>query len=95
MFNIFDLSIIYIFFINIIFTTLLSLLKSTETGANLSTSNLFTLLFKLFKPVGTFSNLQISYLSTSYFKLAKSVILANSDVSQPVAFFESAFFLHN
>ena len=36
------------------FTTSLSLLKSTETGTNLSTSNLYTLLFKLFKLVGTF-----------------------------------------
>ena len=36
------------------FTTSLSLLKSTETGANLS-----TLLLKLLKLVGTFFNLKI------------------------------------
>ena len=35
-------------------TTSLSLLKSTGTCINLSTSNLSTLLFKLLKLVGTF-----------------------------------------
>ena len=69
------------------FTTSLSLLKSTGTGNNLSTSNLSILLFKLLKPVGIFSNLLISNLSTSDFKLAKSTFLANVDVSTPVAFF--------
>ena len=50
------------------FTTSLSLLKSTGTGTNLSTSNLSTLLFiKLLKLLGSFFN-----LSTSDFKLAKS-----------------------
>ena len=39
------------------FTTSLSLLKSTGTCANLSTSNLSTLLFKLFKFSGIFFNL--------------------------------------
>ena len=89
-FNIFDLSIIYIFFKNIIFTTSYSLLKSTGT-ANLSTSNLSTLLFKLLKLVGTFFNLSISDLFTLDFKLAKSTFLGNFDVSTPVAFFKSAF----
>ena len=36
------------------FTTLLSLLESTGTGTNLSTSNLSTLLFKLLKLVENF-----------------------------------------
>ena len=36
------------------FTTWLSLLKSTRTGTNLSTSNLSTLLFKLLILVGIF-----------------------------------------
>ena len=47
------------------FTVLLSLLKSTGTGANLSMSNLATLFFKLLKLVGKFFNLSISNLSTS------------------------------
>ena len=42
--NIFDLSIIWIFFNNVIFTISPSLLKSTGTGTNLSTSNLSALL---------------------------------------------------
>ena len=44
------------------FTTLLSVLKSTGTGANLSISNSSTLLFKLLKLVGKFFNLSISNL---------------------------------
>ena len=44
-------------------TTSLSLLKSTGTGTNLSTSNLSTLLLKLLKLVGTFFSLSISNLS--------------------------------
>ena len=78
---------IYIFFSNMFFTTSPSLLKSTGTGTNLSTSNLFTLLFKLLKLVGTFFNLSISNSSTLDFKLAKYVFLAKDDVSTPVAFF--------
>ena len=73
------------------FTTSLSLLKSTGTGTNLSTSNLSTLLFKLLKLVGTFFSLSISNLSTLDFKLAKSTFLANFDVSTPAAFSKSAF----
>ena len=69
------------------FTISLSLLKSTGTGTNLSTSNLSTLLFKLLKLVDKVFNLSISNLSTSDFKLAKSVFLAKDDVSTPVAFF--------
>ena len=76
------------------FTTSLSLLKSTGTGKNLSTSNLSTLLFKLFKLVGTFFNISISYLSTSDFKLAKSTSSAKDDVSTPVRF-SNLFLLHN
>ena len=60
-------------------------------GANLSTPNLSTLLFKSIKPLGTFFNLSMSNLCTSDFKLAKSVFLANSDVSTPVASYKSAF----
>ena len=45
------------FLTTIFFTTSLSLLKSTGTGANLSTSNLSTLFFKLFKLLHTFFNL--------------------------------------
>ena len=73
------------------FTTSLSLLKSTRTGTILSTANLSTLLLKLLKLLGTFFNSSISKLSTSDFKLAKSVFLAKSDVSTPVAIFKSAF----
>ena len=53
------------------FTTSLSLLKSTGTGANLSTSNLSTLLFKLLNLPDTFFNLSISNLSTLDFQVAK------------------------
>ena len=42
------------------FNTSLSLLKSTRTCTNLSTSNLSTLLFKLLKLDGTFFDLSIS-----------------------------------
>ena len=83
----------YICFNNIIFTALLSLIKSTGTGANYSTSNLSNLLFNLIKPIGTFSNLSISILSTSAFKLAKSDFAANLEAS-PVSFFKSDL-LHN
>ena len=73
------------------FTKSLSLLKSTGTCTNLSTSNSSTLLFKLLKLVETFSSLSISNLSTSDVKLARSTSVANFDVSAPVAFFKSAF----
>ena len=73
------------------FTTSLSLLKTTGTVTNLSTSYLSTLLFKLFKLVGTFFNLSLSNLSTSDFKLAKSTFLEKADVSTPVVFFKSDF----
>ena len=43
------------------------------------------------KLLDTFFNLSISKLSTLGFKLAKSLILAKSDVSRPVAFFKSSF----
>ena len=46
------------------FTTSLSLLKSTGTATNLSTSYLSTLIFKLLKLVGTFFSLSVSNLST-------------------------------
>ena len=70
----FYLSIIYIFFNNIIFIISLSLLKSTGTGNNLSTSNLSILLFKFLKVVETFN------LSILDFELAKSTFLAKDDV---------------
>ena len=70
----FYLSIIYIFFNDIIFIISLSLLKSTGTGNNLSTSNLSILLFKFLKVVETFN------LSILDFELAKSTFLAKDDV---------------
>ena len=79
----------YILFNNIVFTTLLSLFKSTRAGTNLSTSNLSVLLFELLKLLGTLFNLTISNLSTLGFKLAKSSFLANFDVSRPVSFFKN------
>ena len=78
-------------FNNIIFTTLLSLLKSTGVLSNFPIFNLPTLLSKLPKLFGTFFNLSMSNLSISDFKLAKSVFLTKSDVSTPVAFFKSVF----
>ena len=71
------------------FITSLSLLKSTETGFNLSTSNLPTLLFKLLKLLG--ANLSISNLSVVAFNLAKSGIFAKSDASTNVVLFKSDF----
>ena len=60
------------FLATLVFTTSLSSVKSTETGTNLSRSNLSTLHFKLFKPLDTYFNFSLSNLSTSDFKLAKS-----------------------
>ena len=51
-------------------TTSLSLLKSTETDTNLSTSNLSTLLLKLLKLVDTFYNSSRFNLSTLDFKIS-------------------------
>ena len=73
------------------FTLSLSLLKSTEVVSNLPISNVSTLLFKLLKPLGSFSNLSKFNLSTSDFELARSSFLAKSDVSIPVAFFNSDY----
>ena len=73
------------------FITLFSLLKSTGVISNFVISNSSTLFFKLLKLLGTFLNLSISNLSISDFKLTKSVFLAKSDVSTPVAFFKSNF----
>ena len=64
-------------------TTSLSLLKSTGTGTNWSTSNLPSLLFKL---VQTFFKLSVSNLSTLDVELAKSTCLRNFDASKPVSF---------
>ena len=47
----------------------------------------------MFELVVTFFNLSISDLPISDFKLAKSIFLANFNVSTPVAFSKSAFFL--
>ena len=66
---------------------MLSLLKSTGTVTNISTSNLSTLLFKLLELVEVFFSLSISNLPTLYFELAKSAFSAKSDVSTPTAFF--------
>ena len=50
--SIFFILVLYTSFLTTsVFTTSLSLLKLTGTGANLSTSNLSTLLFKLLKLV--------------------------------------------
>ena len=68
-------------------TTSLTLLKSTGTGTNFTTTNLSTLLLKEFKADGTFDNI----LSISDFKSAKLTFLVNFDVSKPVAFFKSTF----
>ena len=70
-------------------TISISLLKSTGTGTNSSTSNLYTLLSILLKLVGRFSNLLISTLSILHYKLTKSNFLAKFDVSKPVSFFKS------
>ena len=51
-----------------------------------STAPLFTTLLSPYKSIGTVFNLSISNSSTPNFELAKSVFLADSDVSTPVAF---------
>ena len=71
-----------------VFTTLLSLLKSTGFVSNFAISNLSTLLFKLPKLLGIFLNLSLSNLTTSDYKLVKSVFLAKET---PVPFPKSAF----
>ena len=71
-------------------TISISLLKSTGTGTNSSTSNLYTLLSILLKLVGRFSNLSKSTLSILHYRLTKSNFLAKFDVSKPVSFFKSA-----
>ena len=81
----------HLFLTTVIFTTSLSLLKSTGTSTNLSTSNLSNLLFKLFKLVGIFFNLSISNLSTLDFRFAESTFSENLDVSTHVAFLKPAF----
>ena len=68
------------------FTTSFSLFKSTGAGTNLS-----TLLFELPKLLGNLIQFSNINLSASDFNLAKSVFLAKSDISTPVAFFKSAF----
>ena len=88
-----------LFLITSFFTTSLSLLKSTVTGTELSTSNLSTLLFKLLDLVGTFLNLSITLsaldlsinVSALDFKLAKPNFLAIFYLSTSLAFFKSAF----
>ena len=51
-----------------------------------STAPLFTTLLSLYKSTGTVFNLSISNSSTPNFAPVKSVFLADSDVSTPVAF---------
>ena len=70
-------------FNDIIFTTSLSLLKSTGRGTNLSTSISSTLLSNCLN--------YLEHLSTLDFKLAKLTFLANFDVSAPVSVFKSGF----
>ena len=53
------------------FVTLLSLLKSRGTSANVSIFNLSSLLFKFLTSSGIAFNLSASFLSTSAFKQAK------------------------
>ena len=67
----FTLALYSVFLTTSFSTTLLSLLKSTGTSANLSISNISTLLFKLLKLLGKLFNLSRSNLSTSVFKLPK------------------------
>ena len=87
LFSIFLILAFYTSFLTTSFyTTSLGLLKSKETGTNLS-----TLVFRLLILPGTFFNLSISNLSILDFKLAQSTFLANFDVSTPVSFFKSAF----
>ena len=64
-----------------LFTTLLSLIKLTGTGANLSMLNLSTLPFKLLKSSGTVFNLSTAILSTSAFKLTWFDFSAKPEVS--------------
>ena len=82
------------FLISSFFTTSLSLLKSTGTGTNLSTSNLSTLIFKLFKPIGTIGKFLIYqyliYLQHILNEL-NQFFLEESDVSTLVAFLKSVF----
>ena len=59
------LALYSVFLTNSFFTTLLSLLKSTGTDANLLTSTLSTLLFKLLKLVDKLFNLSMSNSTTS------------------------------
>ena len=80
-----------VFLTNSFFTTLLSLLKSTGTGANFTISNLSTLLYKLLKIISKLFNLSIFNLSISAFKLTRSDFAANLDVSVPAAIFKSDF----
>ena len=61
------------FLTTLFFTTSHTVLKSTGTGTNLSTSNLSSLPFKLLKLLDIFFNLSIPNLSTPYFKLVKSL----------------------
>ena len=85
------LALYSVFLTTAFFTTLLSLLKTIGTGANLLISNPSILLFKLLKLVDKRFNLSISNLSTSVFKLTRPDFAANLDVSIPAVFFKSDF----
>ena len=87
----FILALYSVFLTTSFLTTLLSLLKSTGTGANLLISNLSTLLFELLELVGKLFNLWISNLSTSVFRLAKIDFSAKLQVSTCEIFLISVF----
>ena len=87
----FILALYSVFLTTSFLPTLLSLLKSTGAGTNLSIYNLSTLLFKLLKLFGKRFNLLISYLSTSVFRLAKFNVNAKLEVSTCEMFLISVF----
>ena len=87
----FILALYSVFLTTSLFTTLLSLLKSTGAVSVFTISNLSILLFKLLNLVGTLFTWSVSNLSTSAFKLTRSDFAANLDVSIPVAFIKSDF----
>ena len=76
-------------FNNFIFTSSITILKSTGKVPNFPVFNLSTLLSKLLQPLGPFLIWSISNLSTLDFKVTKST--TSFDISKPVAFFKSAF----
>ena len=82
----FILALYSVFLTTSFLTTLLNLLKSIGTGANLLISNLSTLVFKLLKLFGKIFHLSISSLSTLFFKITTFVFNAKLEVSTCVIF---------